>query len=108
MNLLAQTGVPIGTTFGSPLGQTKTIGDIVSLVLSNALVIAGVILLFLLVAGGIGMIAGAGSDNPEQLANGRKAITAAIIGFIIVFAAYWIIRLIESIIGVQFITAPKI
>ncbi len=105
MRYLAQ--VDIGSKFDSPLGQTKTIGDIVSLVLSNTLVIAGVILLFLFVAGGIGIISGAGSDNPEQLANGKKAVTAALIGFVIVIAAYWIVRLIEVIIGVPFITAPK-
>lgn len=105
MNLLAQTSVPIGSTFfgkeNSFLSQVSDIGKLVSLILSNAIVIAGVILLFLFVAGGIGMIAGAGSDNPEQLANGRKAITAAIIGFIIVFAAYWIVQLVQALTGVK-------
>lgn len=118
MNLLAQTdkggflpsvidktgktsgkGVDIGSTFGSPFGQTLNIGDLVSVIISNALVIAGVILLFLLVFGGIGMIAGAGNNNPDQAAKGKKAATAAVIGFIVVFAAYWIVKLIEGLTG---------
>ena len=52
------------------------------------------------------MIAGAGQDNPERAAKGKQAATSALIGFIIIFAAYWIIRLIEIITGVAFITAP--
>lgn len=105
MNKIAQ-GVSIGETFGSPFGQTTGLGDLVSVIVSNALVIAGVILLFFFIFGGISMIAGAGRDNPEQAAKGKQAVTSALIGFIIVFAAYWIVRLIEIITGVSFITAP--
>jgi len=105
MSLLAQTGVPIGNTFfgkeNSFLSQVGDVGKLVSLIVSNAIVVAGVILLFLFVAGGIGMIAGAGSSNPEQMASGRKAITAAVIGFVIVFAAYWIVQLIQVLTGVK-------
>lgn len=103
MNKLA---VDIGSSFGSPFGQSKGIGDLVSVIVSNALVIAGVILLFFFIFGGISMIAGAGQDNPERAAKGKQAATSALIGFIIIFAAYWIIRLIEIITGVAFITAP--
>ncbi len=98
--------VDIGSTFNSPLGQGKTLGDLVSVVVSASFVIAGVILLFFLVVGGISIIAGAGNDNPEQLEKGKKAATSAVIGFIIVFVAYWVIRIIEAMTGVPFITAP--
>lgn len=100
MNYLA---VDIGSTFNQNgfLSKTTDVGQLVSLIVSNGIVIAGVILMFLLVAGGIGMIAGAGSNNPEQMASSRKAITAAVIGFVIVFAAYWIVQLIQAITGVK-------
>jgi len=49
--------------------------------------------------GGIGMIAGAGNSNPEQAGKGRQAATSAVVGFIIVFAAYWIMQLIEILTG---------
>lgn len=54
------------------------------------------------------MIAGAGNQNPEQTAKGRQAVTSAVIGFVVVFAAYWIVRLIEEILGARFITEPGI
>jgi hypothetical protein len=91
--------VDIGTSFNSPFGQEKGIGDLVSAIISNALVIAGVILVFFFVIGGISMMAGAGQDNPEKAAKGKQAATSALLGFIIIFAAYWIIRIIESITG---------
>jgi len=97
MSNLAQ--IDIGAQFGSKFGTELGIGDLVSIILSNALVLAGVILLFILVFGGIAMIAGAGNNNPEQAAKGKQAATSAVIGFIIVFAAYWIIQLIEILTG---------
>lgn len=110
MNYLVENlaEVPIGEKFKSPLGVEggQTLGSLVSIILQGAIVLAGIILLFLLVFGGISMIAGAGSNNPEQAAKGRQAATAAVIGFVIVFAAYWVVRLIELISGVDFITAP--
>lgn len=96
MNKLA---IDIGSNFGSPFGQSKGIGDLVSVIISNALVIAGIILVFFFVIGGISMIAGSGQDNPEKAAKGKQAATSALIGFIIIFAAYWIIKIIESITG---------
>jgi hypothetical protein len=104
----ASTGIPIGKTFGSPFGQEKGLADLVSVIVSSAFAIASVILLFFFIFGGISMIAGAGQDNPEKAAKGKQAVTSAAIGFIIIFAAYWIVRLIEVIIGVNFITAPGI
>lgn len=104
----ASTGIPIGKTFGSPFGQEKGLADLVSVIVSSAFAIASVILLFFFIFGGISMIAGAGQDNPERAAKGKQAVTSAAIGFIIIFVAYWIVRLIEITIGVNFITAPGI
>jgi p-aminobenzoyl-glutamate transporter AbgT len=89
----------IGSAYGSRYGQSSGIGTLVSVILSNAVAIAGVILLFLFVMGGIGIISGAGQNNPEKVARGKKALTSAIIGFIIVFTVYWIILIIEQIFG---------
>lgn len=102
-NLLAQVDLEqtfFGKTGGS-LSNTEGIGPLVSAIVSNAIIIAGVILLFLLVAGGIGMIAGAGNNNPETAEKGKRAATSALIGFVIVFAAYWIVQLIGKITGIE-------
>ena len=98
---MEKIAVDIGESFGSPFGQTYGLADLVSVILSNAIVVAGIILLFLLIFGGISKIMGAGQDNPEQAAKGRQAATSAVIGFIIIFAAYWIIQIIETITGLN-------
>lgn len=102
MNYLAE--VDIENTFLGEKGFLRDltdVGKLVSIIVSNAMVIAGIILLFFMVFGGISMIAGAGSQNPEQVGKGRQAITSALIGFIIVFAAYWIVQLIEVLTGIK-------
>lgn len=96
--------VDIGQEFfgGAHILRNVTgIGQLVSIIASNALVFAGIIMLFILVFGGFSIIAGAGRDNPEQAARGKQAATTAVIGFIIIFAAYWIIQLIELITGLD-------
>lgn len=93
----------IGDKFFGPgshfLKEITGVGELASLLLSNALIIAGIIMLFLLVFGGFSMIAGAGQDNPERAAKGRQVATTAVIGFIIILAAYWIIQIIELLTG---------
>ncbi len=101
MNYLAQ--VKIGETFlgGGFLSNLKDVGQLVSIIISTALVISGIILLFLFVFAGISIIAGSGNQNPEQMAKGRQAATTAVIGFIIIFTAYWIVLLIGRLTGIN-------
>lgn len=106
MKKLAQ--VDLGDTYGSPFGVDASygIGGLISILLNVGLVVAGIILLFLLIGGGLQMIASAGNNDPKGAQSGKEAVTWAIAGFLIVFAAYWIIRIIEAIVGVEFLTAP--
>lgn len=97
MKLLAQ--VNIGQQFGSPFGQTKTLGSLVSLVVRLGFVVSGVLILFFILFAGFNIIVGAGSNSPDAAKKGQQAATAAAIGFVVVFAAYWIVRLIEVIAG---------
>lgn len=92
--------VNIGRFFNSPFGKEGGgVGDFVSIILSNAVAFAGIALFILLIAGGIMIMAGSGNNNKEQVAKGQKAATSALIGFLIIFIAYWIIRLAERIFG---------
>jgi hypothetical protein len=94
--------VNIGNAFGSPIGKDDFgFAKLVSIILSNAIMIAGIIMLFLIIGGGIGIISGAGQGNPEKAARGRQAVTTAVIGFIIIFATYWIVQIVEIITGVD-------
>ncbi len=45
------------------------------------------------------MIASAGKSDPQQLEQAQKTLTSAVIGFIVVFASYWIVKLIGGLIG---------
>ena len=85
------------------LTTQEGVGKIVSAIIAGSLSIAGVILLFLLIGGGIAMIAGAGKSDPQSVEKGKKAATSALIGFVVVFSAYWIVKLIETITGLNLI-----
>lgn len=80
--------------------QFATTGALISILLKNVYVIAGIALLFLLIFGGISIIMSAGSGDAKKAAQGQKAITNAIIGFLIVFASFWIIQIIQFVTGV--------
>jgi len=66
--------------FGEHGGLTKetTLGDIISNILPNIYILAGIILFFFLIGGGLMFIISAGRENPEGAAQGGKAITAAL------------------------------
>ena len=96
---MEKIAISIGEGFDSPWGKDKGLADLVSVVLSNAIVIAGLIVFLLFLGGGIAVIAGAGQNNPETAAKGKQAVTAAAIGFIIIFASYWIIQIVEIVAG---------
>lgn len=101
MEKIAQVGIG-NTFFGSNthfLLNLTGLGTLVYLLLSNAIVIAGVVFIFLIVFAGYNMISGAGSNNPQMVAKGSKILGAAVIGFIIVVAAYWIVRIVENATG---------
>ena len=105
MNKLA---VDLVARFNSPIGTSIFIGDLVSIFLSNAVFFAGFLISLVIIIAGIGMIRGAGSGNPEQMERGKKAITAGIIGFVIIFSAYWIIQLVEAMTGIEILNPTGI
>ncbi len=96
--------VDIGNKFNSPFGQTSTLGDLVSLVVKIGFVVSGILILFFMIFAGFSIIQGAGSNNPDAAKKGQQAASAAAIGFVVVFAAYWIVRFIEVIINVNIIS----
>ena len=73
--------------------------SILSVVLRNVYVLAGIILLIMIFAGGLGMILNSG--NPEKTKQGSKTVTSAITGFVILFSSYWIIKIIELIFSIS-------
>jgi hypothetical protein len=76
-----------------------SINGIISTFLPFILSFAGIILLFMLISGGFTMLTAVG--NPEAADAGKQRITAAILGFIILFVSYWIIQILEIILGIN-------
>lgn len=97
--------VDIGEKFidSTNLKDPQNVGGVVKALIGGSIAVAGIILLFILVLGGIGMIRGAGKNDPKQIEQGKSAATAALIGFIVVFASYFIVKLIEQITGLDLI-----
>jgi hypothetical protein len=76
-------------------------------VISKALVyyifpIAGIILFMVLLFGGFQMLTGA--NDSKATTEGKQKITSAIIGFLLLFAAYWIAQLLELIFGISILS----
>jgi len=78
-----------------------SVSGLVSLFLNGAFVLSGLILLFFFILGGIGMISSAGQSDPQKAEQAKKTITSALIGFVIVFTSYWIVKLIGSLLGIS-------
>lgn len=105
MKELAQ--INIGEQFklnGKGISQTEafqSLGNFISAILPNIYILAGLIMLFLLIGGGLMFIVGAGQESPERAGQGKKAITAALAGFLVIFVSYWIIQIIEIVAGIK-------
>lgn len=102
--LLAQSlTFPDGTTtIIGPMGAGARIvhvGDLVSVLIPYFFFFSGTALLLMLILGGFSLLTG-GSD-PKKIEQGKQRITYAIMGFIIVFAAYWVVQIAGRIFGLK-------
>ncbi len=89
-----------GESTKSPyLRSFATPGGVVSRLLLFAFPIAGIILFLMIVWGGFEMVTGAA--NAKSMDAGKQRITAAVIGFILLFVSYWLMQLIELIFGLS-------
>lgn len=85
--------------FSTKADKLSTPGGIITEILNLSFPIAGVILFVMLTMAGFKMLTGA--TNSQSMEEGKKMISTAVIGFIILFAAYWIAQLLEIIFGIN-------
>ena len=57
------------------------------------------VLFVMIVVGGFQMIMGGGEQ--KALEAGRQRVTTAIVGFILLFASYWIAQLLEQLFNIR-------
>jgi len=89
---------PPAQTFG-------TLGSFINVLSKNAFTIAGIITLILLIFGGFQYIVSAGSGDAKQLEKGKKTVTSAIAGLLLIVGSFWIVQIIQIITGAQIL--PK-
>lgn len=80
------------------LGQL-TVPNLISALIRLTLVVAAIVFFFILVIGGIQWIASGGDKAQTEAA--RNRITAALVGLVIVFAAWAIVALIKTFFNVD-------
>ena len=77
----------------------STLGGIINTVMTYLIPIGGLVLLVMIISGGITMMTAI--SDPKAAEAGKQRVTSALIGFIILFAAYWIVQLLEIVLGVN-------
>lgn len=78
------------------LGGTD-LGNIISKLLPYIFPLAGIVLLLYLLFAGFQFLTSAG--DPKKVEQAKERLTSALIGFAIVFAAYWIVQIVGIVLG---------
>lgn len=80
-------------------GSLKTLSDVVSAFVPYLFGIAGIILFLYFIWGGFGVMFAQG--DPKAAASAQGRITTAIVGFVIIFVAYWLVQLLGRVFGLD-------
>jgi len=75
------------------------ISDIVNYLIPRIFIFAGLLLLLYLIYGGFHFIISMG--DPKGMQEARGKITNALVGFLVVFLAYWIVIILGRILGID-------
>jgi hypothetical protein len=62
------------------------------------------LILFFLIFGGLSIIIGAGKQDSGQVEKGSKAVLGAVLGLVVVFLSYFIVKLVELVTGVKILS----
>lgn len=85
--------------YGDPTIDLSTPGAVLSRVLFFAFPLAGIILFVMLIWAGFEMVSGATEKKSQDA--GKQRATAAVIGFVLLFVSYWIIKILEIVTGAK-------
>ncbi|MCX6731328.1 MAG: hypothetical protein NTZ55_05780 [Candidatus Roizmanbacteria bacterium] len=96
--ILAQNISVNGTAIQGPLVGYNNIGDIINNVVPFVMALAGIILFFVLMWGGLDYVTSQGM--PEKIKSANAKITAGVIGFVLLVLSFLITRVIAYVFGV--------
>jgi hypothetical protein len=71
--------------------------DLINLIVKLLFVAAGIVLFFMVIMAGFSMIKGDSKDKDKA----KTTLTSALMGFIVMFAAYWIMQIIQLLTGMS-------
>ncbi len=87
---------------GSPSGGSSFLALFIPRLIGISFILGAVIFFFMLIAGAIQWISSGGDKGAIESARGR--VINAIIGIIILFSVYAVIRLVEAFFGISILT----
>lgn len=76
-----------------------SIGSFITSLFPYIFSLAGIVLLLYLIMGGLGLMTSAG--DPKKVEASKQRITNAITGILIIFASFWIVQIISSLLGIE-------
>lgn len=76
-----------------------TLGDVISALIPYIYVVAGLSMMVMLIIGGLKLMTAAG--DPAKTKDGYGKITSGIVGFLIIFVSYFVVQIVELILGIK-------
>ncbi len=83
----------------NPVGNGTNLGSVLGVVINGLLLFAGAVAVLFLIIGGFRYIVSTG--NEQQVAGAKNTILYAILGLIIIFIAFVLVKSVQNILGVQ-------
>ena len=88
---------------GNASTEYTSLGTLINNIVPNIYIAAGLIIFVMVLVGGFSIMS-SGSDS-HKLEDGKKVISSAIIGLLVLFASYWIIQIIQVVTGVPILNS---
>lgn len=98
-NLIAQKITINNHDITGPLQGITTLADLINVIVKFVYPFAGILLFIYLVWGGYDYLLSQG--NPEKVKGAQGKLTSAIIGFVLLFISYILVRIIALIFGLN-------
>jgi len=83
--------------------EFQSVGTLISAWLPNVYILGGILVLILIIASGFMWITNAG--DIKKIEESQKILTFAIMGFIFLFASYWIIQIVQVLTGIPILNS---
>lgn len=102
----SQAGIDLGSciTLGKNSQSVADVyqqpADLVNVVVRNLFIVAGIIIFFMIIYAGYQFI----EKDAKGIEEAQSIMTAAVGGLVVMFVAYWIVRIIEAVTGMQLLS----